>query len=86
VFGGADLAEFCLDCMNKLDGTCEDSKKYILSKELNLCEECGEYKHTVICERKYHYLHKFRFILIPCYIMWRIIMLPYLIYKYKKDR
>ncbi len=80
------MAEFCLECMNKIEGTCEDSKKYILSEELNLCEECGEYKHTVVCEKKYHYLYKFRFIVIPCYIIWRIITLPYFLYKHKKDR
>lgn len=45
------MAEFCLDCLNKICDTNSDERDYIISKELYLCEECGEMKHVVICYR-----------------------------------
>ena len=38
------MAEFCLDCWNRLNETDALPGKYILSKELDLCEGCGEWK------------------------------------------
>ena len=84
------MAEFCLDCWNKINGTNDSAKKYIISKDLDLCEGCGEWKRVIVAEKKYHYLYKFRFIIIPikilCTILLRIIFLPYLIYKIIKDK
>ena len=54
------MAEFCLDCWNEINGTSDPAKKYILSKELDLCEECGEWKNVIIIERKYYYIRKAR--------------------------
>ncbi len=85
------MAEFCLDCWNKLNESFDSERKYILSKELYLCEGCNEYKSVIIMERKAYYIHKFRFFIFPfkiifilVYIAWRLLILPYLIFKYVK--
>lgn len=46
------MAELCLECCNKINGTNYNRRKYIISKDLDLCEECGEFKHVIIVERK----------------------------------
>ncbi|MBR5540175.1 MAG: hypothetical protein IKU56_02220 [Clostridia bacterium] len=48
------MAEFCVDCWNSLAGTNLSAEKYVLSKELDVCEECGKYKPIVIMEKKYY--------------------------------
>lgn len=45
------VAEFCLDCWNEINGTDETKDKYVYSKELDLCEGCGEWKHVIVRER-----------------------------------
>lgn len=45
------MAEFCLDCWNNINGTNDSKWRYILSWELDLCEECGEYKRLIVMER-----------------------------------
>ena len=45
------MAEFCLDCLNKLNGRNDPKSKYIISRDLDLCEGCGEWKHVVVMER-----------------------------------
>ena len=48
------MAEFCLDCWNKIMGNDDPPKKYILSRSLDLCEECGEWKPVIIrVKRRY---------------------------------
>lgn len=42
------MAEFCLDCWNKIMGSNDSSRKYILSEDLDLCEECGEMKPVIV--------------------------------------
>ena len=42
------MSELCLDCLNKLMETNDTEKKYIISKEFDLCEECGEWKPVII--------------------------------------
>ena len=86
------VAEICLDCWNKLNETNHSEKRYIMSENLNLCEVCEEMKHTIIVERKSYYLRKYKYILFPLvlickffYLLWRILMLPYTIYKYKSS-
>jgi len=44
------MAEFCLDCLNKINETHDRKWRYILSWGKDLCEECGEYKRVVITE------------------------------------
>ena len=45
------MAEFCLDCWNKLNEMMDSKWRYILSWEKDLCEECGEYKRVIVAER-----------------------------------
>lgn len=80
------MAEFCLECWNKLNKTNDSAKEYIISKELSLCEECNEYKHVIVTKRKYYYMRKFRFFILPFEIIYRILTMPYLIYKYQKHK
>ena len=44
------MAEICLDCWNELTGKRYTKRKYILSKDLDLCENCGEYKNVINIE------------------------------------
>lgn len=87
------MAEFCLDCWNKMNGTDDPPSKYIISKELDLCDGCGKWTNIVIMERKYYYLNKFRFIIYPIKIIFMLLLaickipfIPYLIYKRKKNK
>lgn len=54
------LAEFCLDCWNKMTNTDDPPKKYVMSDELDLCEECGQWKRVIVTVRK-RYILKERF-------------------------
>lgn len=38
------MAEFCPECWNKLTENRFAKEKYILSKDLDLCERCRQYK------------------------------------------
>ena len=49
------MAEFCLQCWNKIMETNDPPKKYILSRKPDLCEECRQWK-LVIVRVKTHYL------------------------------
>ena len=87
------MAEFCLECWNKINETNDPKSKYIISKDLDLCEGCGEWTYVIVMERKYYYFRKLRFFIIPfkiickvLYTIWRILLLPYLIYQYKKAK
>ena len=42
------MAEFCLECWNKIMETDDPPKKYLISRELDLCEECGQWKPVII--------------------------------------
>lgn len=85
------MAEICLDCWNKINETEDDAKKYILSKEFDLCEECGEWKPVIIMERRAYYMRKFRFFILPFkiiyyvfYILWRLLTLPFFLFQNSK--
>ena len=45
------MAEFCLECWNKINGINDKKWRYILSWEVDLCEECGQYKRIIVTER-----------------------------------
>ena len=82
------MAYFCLDCWNQLNETNDSKKKYIISRELLLCEGCATLKNVILEERKYYYLHKIRFLIFPfqmlCrffYFLWRLCLLPGWLYK-----
>ena len=87
------MAEFCIDCWNEINETNDSEKKYIISEDLVLCEGCNEYKHIIVANRKSYYMRKFRFLILPfkiiyiiLYIILRILISPYLIYKYIKHK
>lgn len=52
------MAEFCLDCWNKINGTNDSERKYILSDEFDYCEDCGEWKRVIIRIRKSYYIRE----------------------------
>ena len=52
------MAEFCLDCWNKMNGTKDTIRRYILSEELELYEECGQWKQVIAGERRTYRLIK----------------------------
>lgn len=58
------MAEFCLECWNSVNETNDDKRKYILSKDLYLCEECGEWKSIIIAERKGFFLSKIKWLIL----------------------
>ena len=82
------MAEFCLDCFNKINGTNHKAKKYIISDYVDLCEGCECYKPVIIMKKKTYYLRKFRYLLIPLRIidfLIRLICFPYFIFiRFKK--
>lgn len=85
------MAEFCLKCWNKLNERNDSAKKYIMSKDFDLCEGCGECKRVIIAERKVYYYYKLRYFILPfkiicktIYFLCRLLTLPYLIYRYNK--
>ncbi len=49
------MAEFCMECLNKISETNFKEKDFILSEELEFCEECYEFKHIVIVSKKAYY-------------------------------
>ncbi len=75
------MAEFCLECLNELMETEYPANKFIMSKDTELCEGCGQYKRIVIVER----VPFSRRILKIIKLLGRIIILPYLIYKNYKN-
>ena len=42
------MAEFCLECWNKINGTNDTEKEVVLSKRAEFCEECCGIKKVVI--------------------------------------
>ena len=46
------MAEFCLECWNKIMNTDDPPQKYVLSKELDFCEECGQWKSVIVRTRR----------------------------------
>lgn len=81
------MAEFCLWCWNRINGTEDNERKYILSKDLDLCEDCGEWKHVIVAERRFYYgviTLPFRLVYwIICGLL-RLLILPY--YKRSKNK
>ena len=56
------MAEFCLECWNKINEREDKAQKFILSKELEICEGCGKWKKVIIVERKYFFLRILNFL------------------------
>ncbi len=45
------MAEFCVDCWNKIMDREDTPKKFHLSRDLELCEECGQWKPVIVSEK-----------------------------------
>ena len=69
IYGGDCMAEFCLDCWNKINGTNYSKSKFIMSKGLDFCEECEELKRIVIVERWSFYRYRLRYLTMPFLIL-----------------
>ncbi len=50
------MAEFCLDCWNRINETNHSKDRYIISEDLDLCEGCGEMKHVIIMENDWTFM------------------------------
>lgn len=48
------MAEICLDCWNKIRNAKDTKKMYIISRDLDLCEECGEYKRVIVRMKRWY--------------------------------
>lgn len=46
------MAEFCLACLNKLSGTSYTEADVLLSREADLCENCGKLVPVVVRRRR----------------------------------
>lgn len=55
------MAEFCLDCFNKLHGTNYTKWDVVLSWGNDFCEECCQFKRTVVVIRDKHSLLRWFF-------------------------
>ena len=42
------MAEFCIKCWNEINGINDSEDMYFMSKSLDLCEGCGEWKSVII--------------------------------------
>ncbi len=47
------MAEFCLDCWNRMNGTHYTEREIILTRGLELCEGCGQWKRTTVVLRRH---------------------------------
>lgn len=45
------MAEFCLACLNKISGTSYTEADFLLSREVDLCENCGKMVPVVVRRR-----------------------------------
>ena len=84
------MAEYCLDCLNKLNGTNDPPKKYVISEDLDFCEGCGEMKHVVVIEKRYYHYSKnlpfylLRVLCFPVELVIRLICGLYILIKRKR--
>jgi len=82
------LAEFCLDCWNRINETNDSEEKYIISKDLDFCDGCCEWKHVIVAERK-HFLRKRILIALNPSLAFEClkndISTEYFFYKYNKE-
>lgn len=45
------MSELCLDCLNKLMGSNDSPRKYLISRQPDFCEECMQWNPVVIRKR-----------------------------------
>ncbi len=67
------MAEFCVDCWNKLHGKDYSPYEFDLTWRKELCEGCGEYKRIIVGRSRFYW--DYRFILVEALIiLFRIIV------------
>ena len=54
------MAEFCLECWNRINQAKCTERDLVLSHFADLCEGCGEYKKVVVGERHLKFLYDLR--------------------------
>ena len=64
------MAEFCFDCWKKINQKNFSKWEYCLSRELERCEECGEWKRVVVCRRFYDVHPRVRELFFLCEAIW----------------
>ena len=52
------MAEFCVSCWNELNGTNYPQEAYVLSRDYELCEGCGEYRRVIVSRRRHYSLRR----------------------------
>ena len=55
------MAEFCVDCWNKINETNDSARRYVLSWGDDLCEVCGKYKRVIVAEKLWSRMQRKRF-------------------------
>lgn len=46
------MAEFCLECLNEISGTNYTEADFIISREPDLCENCGKIVRVIVRRRR----------------------------------
>lgn len=54
------MAEFCLKCWSRINRAHYTERDYVLSRDLDLCEGCGEFCRVVVRERTCKFLYDLR--------------------------
>ena len=80
------VANFCLECWNKLNGTNDSERKYIMSDGLSLCEECGEMKQVIEGYKSACFLYRFRYVMYFFTAFFKILFLPVVVIVYAVRR
>lgn len=87
------MADFCVECWNRINETNYPTTKYFVTRGNYLCEGCGEYKPVIIEEKKQYFIDWLYFFFFPLdyivkalYVLWRMLILPYIIYKKHKKK
>ncbi len=87
------MAEFCVDCWNRINKSNLPPSKYKTTKYLCLCEGCGKYKNVIITEKDNYFSYRtaafqlpFMLIYSIFYLLWKLLALPFKLYKKKKHK
>ena len=51
------MAEFCLDCWNQINHRRDTERNWVLSKEPDLCEGCGQWRRVIVAPRIHRLLY-----------------------------
>ncbi len=81
------MAEYCLECWSKLNDTKYTEDDFVISKHLDLCEGCAQYKRVIIRPRDSRLAMMFTWPLeLIAWIIVGMVRIICKIYRYCKDR